>query len=78
MKLTQEQLSTKIQEYIDDNYAFGDGDTVMTENVLKSVSMLNEMEKGMDISRLSELAENSSGESKSIVEDFILYIQESK
>ena len=75
MKISQEELSKKIQEYIDDDYAFGDSNGNITENVLKSVSMLNEMEKGMDTKRLSELAENSSGESKNIIKDFILYLE---
>jgi hypothetical protein len=75
MKITQEELSKKIQEYIDDDYAFGDNGEAITENVLKSISMLNEMEKGIDTKRLSELAENSSGESKNIINDFILYLE---
>jgi fructose 1,6-bisphosphatase len=75
MKISQEELSKKIQEYIDDSYAFGDSDMVVTENVLKSISMLNEMEKGIDSKRLSELAENSNGESKNIIKDFILYME---
>jgi hypothetical protein len=75
MRLTSEELSKKIQEYLDDSYSFGEEDITLTENVLKSVSMLNETEKGMSKERLSELAENSEGESKSILEDFILYLE---
>lgn len=75
MKITQEELSKAINNYIDDNYAFGEGESKITENVLKSLNMLNETEKGMDKKRLQELAENSSGESKYILEDFILYLE---
>jgi len=75
MRLTSEELSKRIQEYLDDSYSFGEEDVTLTENVLKSVSMLNETEKGMSKERLSELAENSEGESKSILEDFILYLE---
>jgi hypothetical protein len=75
MRLTSEELSKRIQEYLDDSYSFGEEDITLTENVLKSVSMLNETEKGMSKERLSELAENSEGESKSILEDFILYLE---
>lgn len=75
MRITQEELSKAINNYIDDNYAFGDDEPKMTENVLKSLNMLNETEKGMDKKRLQELAENSSGESKYILKDFILYLE---
>lgn len=91
MELTQIELKRKIQEYIDDDYSYGeiryntdskllisdgDNEVSLVESVLKSVSMLNEVENGMDTKRLNELAENSTGESKNIIKDFILYIQE--
>ncbi len=92
MELTQIELKRKIQEYIDDDYSYGetryntdskllisDGDNEISlvENVLKSVSMLNEVENGIDVKRLNELAENSTGESKEIIKDFILYMENS-
>ena len=39
--------------------------------------MLNEAENGLNIKRLNELAENSTGESKEIIKDFILYMENS-
>lgn len=75
MKLTIEEFSKKVNSYLDDSYSYGDHDVTVSENVLKSISMLSENENGIDKNRLSELAENSTGESKYIIEDFILYLE---
>jgi len=76
MKLTHKELDQKIQEYIDDMHSYGnESEIVLNENVLKSLKMLLVESDGISKSALVEAANNSQGESKYIIEDFILYIE---
>jgi hypothetical protein len=76
MKLTHQELDKKIQEYIDDMHSYGnENEIVLNENVLKSLKMLLVESDGISKSTLVEAANNSQGESKYIIEDFILYIE---
>jgi hypothetical protein len=76
MKLTHQELDKKIQEYIDDMHSYGnESEITLNENVLKSLKMLLVESDGISKSTLVEAANNSQGESKYIIEDFILYIE---
>ena len=77
MKLTSTLLESKINDYIDESYAFSDFDYVLSKNVLKSMNkLLLENKKHITKNMLVEIANNSNGESKYIIEDFILFLEE--
>jgi hypothetical protein len=77
MKLTSTLLESKINDYIDESYAFSDFDSVLSKNVLKSMNkLLLENKKYITKNMLVEIANNSNGESKYIIEDFILFLEE--
>jgi hypothetical protein len=77
MKLTSTLLESKINDYIDESYAFSDFDSVLSKNVLKSMNkLLLENKKHITKNMLVEIANNSNGESKYIIEDFILFLEE--
>jgi hypothetical protein len=78
MKLTNKLLEAKIKEYIDESYAFGDSDVELSENVLKTMNgFLFESKGEITKTMLLEMANNSTGESKEIINDFILYLENS-
>jgi len=77
MKLTNALLESKINEYIDESYAFSDFDPILSKNVLRSMNkLLLENKKHITKNMLVEIANNSTGESKYIIEDFILFLEE--
>jgi hypothetical protein len=77
MKLTSTLLESKINDYIDESYAFSDFDSVLSKNVLRSMNkLLLENKKHITKNMLVEIANNSNGESKYIIEDFILFLEE--
>jgi len=75
MKLTHSELESKINEYVDESYAFGDSEGKLIENVLKSLKIMLNESNGINKEILTEAANNSQGESKYIIEDFILYLE---
>ena len=75
MKLTRQLLETKIKEYLDDMYSFGDEDVETTANILNTMNRFL-IESNGEISKkmLLEMADNSEGETQYVMKDFILYM----
>ncbi len=78
MKLTHQLLEQKISEYLDDIYSYGDVEDLNTvKNILSTMNHLL-VESHGEISKnvLLEMANNSTGESKLVLHDFLLYLEE--
>jgi len=78
MKLTHQLLEQKISEYLDDIYSYGDVEDLNTvKNILSTMNHLL-VESYGEISKniLLDMANNSTGESKLVLHDFLLYLEE--
>jgi len=78
MKLTRQLLEQKINEYLDDVYSYGDEDIETTKNILVTMDKFLIENSSGEISKqfLLEMAKNSTGESKTVINDFLLYLEE--
>jgi hypothetical protein len=76
MKLTRQLLETRIKEYLDDAYAYGDENVETTANILNTMNRFL-IESNGEISKkmLLEMADNSQGETQYVMKDFILYME---
>jgi hypothetical protein len=77
MKLTQEKLTTLINEYIDDSYSFGNEDPDLINETLTSYKQLltETNNQVITLEALNEHASTLTSQNKDIFDDFILYIK---
>jgi hypothetical protein len=77
MKLTQEKLTTLINEYIDDSYSFGNEDPDLINETLTSYKQLltETNNQVITLEALNEYASTLTSQNKDIFDDFILYIK---
>jgi hypothetical protein len=77
MKLTQEKLTTLINEYIDDSYSFGDEEPDLINETLTSYKQLltETNNQVITLEALNEHASTLNSQNKDVFDDFILYIK---